>query len=76
MTNALFVLCTLLGALHIVTLQEVFDSSNYRILIDPKGGNFSHHAERCKGNLNLQVFPCFCSGLFVKKIEKFSKLDI
>ena len=52
MTYSGFVLCTLFGTLHVVTLQEVFDSSNYRILIDPKGRNFTYQAERCKGELH------------------------
>ena len=80
MTKALFALCTLFGSLQFVTLQEVYHTSNYRVLYDPKGGNFSHHAERCKGKLNLEVYKpstfhiSVCEGAKIKFFEKYSQL--
>ena len=55
MTYIAFVLFTLLGTIHIATLQEVFDTSNYRILFDAKGRNYTYHAERCKGVLYFSL---------------------
>ena len=55
MTYTLSVLFALFGILHLVKLQEAFDTSNYRVLTDPKGRNFTYHAERCKSMLNFSL---------------------
>ena len=66
MTFTPFVLFTLCGTLHVAKLQELFDTSNYRVITNPKARNFTYQAERCKGELHSLSSNLFlCLGVFI-----------
>ena len=54
MMYPLFAICTLLGTLDVVA--GLIDTSNYKILVDQKGGNFTFWDAKCKGEMNTKMF--------------------
>ena len=53
MMYPLFTICALLETLHAVT--GLIGTSNYKILIDQKGGNVTHWDAKCKGEQNSKM---------------------
>ena len=54
MAYRLLVFCLVFGAQQVVT--GLFHTSNYRVLNDSMGGNFSYFAAKCTGKLNFKIF--------------------
>ena len=54
MMYPLFAICTLLGTLDVVA--GLIDTSNYKILVDQKGGNFTFWDAKCKGEMSTKMF--------------------
>ena len=54
MIHRLLVIYLMFGAQHLVT--GLFHTSNYRVLSDSIGGNFSYYAAKCTGKLNFKIF--------------------
>ena len=54
MAYGLLVFCLVFGSQQVVT--GLFHTSNYRVLNDSMGGNFSYFAAKCTGKLNFKIF--------------------
>ena len=71
MENTLLVVCTLFGTLQVGQFQNstpiisgiplspdeivAFDTSNYKILSDRRGGNFTVYEAKCRGELSFKI---------------------
>ena len=55
MNKTLLILCFLFELLQGAMSQTGLDTSNYKLLIDVKGGNFSHYAALCRGELISRI---------------------
>ena len=55
MIHTLLMVFTLLGTLQFSHATIRFDTSDYKILTDRRGGNFSYYAAKCRGELDFSI---------------------
>ena len=58
MKNTLLVFCTLFGTLPAVEglFHLRWDTSDYKILQEPRGKDYDFYADKCRGELCIKIF--------------------